>query len=80
VCETLSPSTLRVDRVLKRPLYAAAGVPFVWMVDPIAQTLEVFRSAGEQYLLLATRGGSSRVRAEPFEAVELELAAVWGQV
>lgn len=79
VCEILSPSTLRVDRVLKLPIYARAGVPFVWFVDPVAQTLEVYRSAGAHYLLLATFGGASRVRAEPFEAIELELAAVWGQ-
>jgi Uma2 family endonuclease len=79
VCEVLSPSTLRFDRVLKLPIYARARVAFVWLVDPMAQTLEVFRAAGSQYLLLATYGGPSLVRAEPFEAVELELAAVWGQ-
>ena len=74
----LSPSTSRVDRVLKVPLYARVGVPFVWLVDPIAQTLEVFGAAGAQYLLIAAHGGPSVVRAEPFEAVELDLAAVWG--
>lgn len=79
VCEVLSPSTSRVDRVLKVPLYARAGVPFVWLVDPMAQTLEVFRAAGAQYLLIATHGGPSVVRAEPFEAVELDLEAIWGQ-
>ncbi len=51
----------------------------VWLVDPIAQTLEVFRAAGPHYLLVATHGGDSLVPAEPFEAIELELAAVWGQ-
>jgi len=80
VCEVLSPSTLRTDRVLKLPRYVRAGVPFVWLVDPIAQTLEVFRASGAQYLLLGVHGGPSVVHAEPFEAVALELAAVWGQV
>jgi Uma2 family endonuclease len=80
VCEVLSPSTLRVDRVLKLPIYARAGVPFVWLVDPIAQTLEVYRASGAQYLLLATHGGPGLVRAEPFDAIELDLGAVWGEV
>lgn len=79
VCEVLSPSTLRVDRVLKLPIYARAGVPFVWLVEPLAQTLEVFRASDAHYLLLCTYGGADLVRAEPFEAVELDLAAVWGQ-
>lgn len=64
----------------KLPIYARAGLPHVWLVDPGAQTLEVFRASGPHYLLLATYGGASLVRAEPFEAVELELAAVWGQI
>ncbi|MEY4544759.1 MAG: hypothetical protein RL685_954 [Pseudomonadota bacterium] len=79
VCEVLSTSTLQTDRMLKLPLYARSGVPHVWLVDPSAQTLEVFRASGAHYLLLATYGGASLVRAEPFDAIELELAAVWGQ-
>jgi Uma2 family endonuclease len=74
----LSPSTLPIDRVLKLPIYARAGVPFVWLVDPIAQTLEVLR-LGSHDMLLAAHGAASVIRAEPFEAIELELAAVWGQ-
>lgn len=79
VCEVLSPSTARVDRVLKLPLYARAGVLHVWLADPGAQTLEVYRQAGEHYLLVESHGGNSVVRAEPFAAIELELSAVWGQ-
>lgn len=78
VCEVLSPSTVQLDRMLKLPLYARSGVSHVWLVEPIAQTLEVFRLSGPHYLLLATHGGERLVRAEPFAAVELELAAVWG--
>jgi Uma2 family endonuclease len=77
-CEVLSPSTLRVDRVLKLPIYAREGVPHVWLVDPIAQTLEVFGLDGTGYRLLSTHGGDARVRAEPFAEVELELGAVFG--
>jgi Uma2 family endonuclease len=76
VCEV--PSTARVDRVLKLPVYARASVQNVWLVDPIEQTLEVFRKSGEHYSLVSAFGGTGSVRAEPFDAIELELDAVWG--
>jgi Uma2 family endonuclease len=77
VCEVLSPSTEAHDRAMKLPLYAQAGVRHVWLVDPGVQTLEVFRLEGSRYTLLATHVGDARVRAEPFEALELELGALW---
>jgi Uma2 family endonuclease len=76
-CEVLSPSTGRTDRVLKVPTYAGARVTHVWLVDPDARTLEVLRLDGETYRIVLTAGGDSLVRAEPFDAIELELAALW---
>ena len=43
VCEVLSPSTERIDRVKKLAIYAREGVGYVWLVDPLQQTLEVLR-------------------------------------
>ncbi len=77
ICEVLSPSTARIDRVTKVPIYAREGVTHVWLLDPIAQTLEVLRLEGKSYLLVASFGGSGLVRAEPFDAIELELDALW---
>jgi Uma2 family endonuclease len=79
LCEVLSPSTMALDRAVKLPVYARAGVRHVWLVDPEARTLEVFRLDGELYTLRVTHAGSARVRAEPFEAVELELGFLWGE-
>jgi Uma2 family endonuclease len=76
-CEVLSPSTARVDRQLKMRLYAAHGLPHLWLVDPIAQTLESYRLEGTRWLLLATHGGDETAAIEPFEAVPLELADLW---
>lgn len=80
VCEVLSPSTARMDRVLKLPIYAEAGVKNIWLVDPINQVLEIYRLDGVGWRLIASHGGDSLIRGEPFEAIELELAAVWGNV
>jgi Uma2 family endonuclease len=77
VCEVLSPSTAKLDVVLKLPRYARAGVKHAWIVDPMNRLLEVFRQEHEQWVLVSTFGGDDKVRAEPFEAVELELAELW---
>jgi Uma2 family endonuclease len=79
VCEVLSPSTARLDRTEKLPVYARERVPHVWLVDPDALTLEVFALDGASYRLVATHGGDRRVRVAPFEAIELELGALWGR-
>jgi hypothetical protein len=40
VCEVLSPSTTKLDRAEKLPVYARRGVGHVWLVDPLEQYLE----------------------------------------
>lgn len=79
VCEVVSPGTERLDRARKMPVYAREAVSHVWLVNPTARTLEVYRLAEGRWLLLATYEGEARVRAEPFDAVELDLASLWGE-
>lgn len=83
VCEVLSPSTERLDRLRKLALYAEAGVGFVWLVDPAARFVEVYRPTGG--------GLPTRVRAwspddaessdvhdlPPFEGVALGAGDWW---
>lgn len=77
VCEVVSPSTGRHDRVRKMPKYAANQVGHLWLVDPVQRTLEVYRLEGPRWLLLVAHDGDEKVRAEPFEAIELDLAPLW---
>ncbi|HEX7479476.1 MAG TPA: Uma2 family endonuclease [Polyangiales bacterium] len=77
VCEVLSPATQRTDRAEKREIYRRESVHHLWFLDPDAHTLEVFRLAGGAYVLVATHAGDAPVRAEPFDAIELELALLW---
>lgn len=79
VCEVLSPSTVARDRVRKLPIYAAQKVHHAWLVDANARTLEVFRLDGESWRLVGTWEGDARVRAEPFDAIELELGGLWAR-
>ena len=77
VCEVQSPSTARLDRVKKLPMYAEIGVHHVWLIDPLGQTLEVLRLENRRWLIAGNYGGDDVVHAEPFEAVEIQLAALW---
>lgn len=77
VCEVLSPTTARLDRSRKLPRYARAGVQHVWVVDPLNRALEVFRHEGERWVLAGDFSGQTLARIEPFDAVELELEALW---
>ncbi|HOU90393.1 MAG TPA: Uma2 family endonuclease [Polyangiaceae bacterium] len=79
VCEVLSPSTARFDRHEKRAIYAHAGVPWIWWVDPASELLEVLELDGDSYRVQATHAGDVRARAEPFAAVEIELGALWAR-
>jgi Uma2 family endonuclease len=77
VCEVLSPSTEAGDRADKMPIYAAERVAHAWLVDPVVRTLEVHRLDGETYRVVGVRRDAARARAEPFDAIELELGALW---
>ncbi|HEY0092798.1 MAG TPA: Uma2 family endonuclease [Archangium sp.] len=77
VCEILSERTRRSDKGPKMRIYAREGVRHLWHVDPLARTLDIFRLQGSDWLLVRSFAGEERVRAEPFEAIELELALLW---
>lgn len=80
VCEVLSPSTAVKDRAKKLPIYAREGVRHVWLVDPLQRTLDVLRLQDRNWLIVAVHEGNARVRAEPFDAIELELGVLWADV
>lgn len=77
ICEVLSPSTAKLDTVLKLPRYARAGVQYAWIVDPINRRLDVFRQEQGRWVLVEVPEADNRVRAVPFEAIELELDSLW---
>jgi Uma2 family endonuclease len=78
VCEVLSPSTRKLDRTKKLAIYRRERVAHVWIIDPLDRTLEIFRLIGDLYALAAAFSEEDeRVRAEPFDAIALHLAALW---
>ncbi|MBI5525857.1 MAG: Uma2 family endonuclease [Deltaproteobacteria bacterium] len=79
ICEVLSPSTEATDRTSKLRIYANERVGHAWLVDPNLRTLEVFRLEGSNWLLVGAFEGDRKVRAEPFDAVEIDLALLWAR-
>lgn len=80
VGEVLSPqSTEARDREEKMPIYAREGVSHLWLVNPTTQTLEAYALDRERWTLLGTWSGNKKVRATPFDAIELDLAALWSR-
>lgn len=77
VCEVVSPTTVRLDRVRKMPVYAREHVGHLWLVDPLMRTLEVYRLEGQRWVVASTHGGNESVRAEPFETIELDMSRWW---
>ena len=77
VCEVLSPSTEPLDRGAKLRIYARESVSYAWLVDPLRQSLEVLSLDSGRWKRLASHEGVARVRVPPFDAIELDLGALW---
>lgn len=77
VCEVLSPSTKRIDRLRKFPLYAKHGVAHAWIVDPDDRSLETYSLFRERWQVGDAGSDDERGRFAPFDAIELELGLLW---
>ncbi len=77
ICEIASPSTSRIDRGKKLPLYGREGVGHAWILDPSLRTLEILRWNGGHWTILGYHADDERVHAEPFADVELALELLW---
>lgn len=79
LCEVISPSTVRTDRIKKMRIYAEFGVPFLWLIDPDGRTLEVFSLESGRWTRVSAHAEDEKVRAVPFHDIEIELRNLWGE-
>jgi Uma2 family endonuclease len=77
ICEILSPSTTKIDRSEKMPIYADLGVSFLWLIDPILQTLEVYQLLDGHWSLLHSLKDADQVTTPPFESHTFPLSNLW---
>jgi Uma2 family endonuclease len=78
VCEILSPSNAGNDTVKKLRIYHRYQIPYYWIIDPLAETLTAHRFTEGGYLLVLAAERGEKVRAEPFEAIELQVGVLFG--
>lgn len=77
ICEIQSPSTARIDRITKRRIYLGLQIPYYWLVDPLAKTLEALKKNENHWIEVGFHGGDEKVRIEPFQDLEIELSTFW---
>ena len=75
--EILSPSTAHKDRGYKRTLYGRHGVTEYWIVDPVAETVEIHRLRGDVLVPARTFGTNETLRSELFPGLEIDLDNVF---
>jgi Uma2 family endonuclease len=77
VVEILSPSTTAHDRATKIPLYAQAGVPEIWLIDPQVKTVEILKLQGKKYLFDSILAGDQVLRSSQFPDWQLPLGELF---
>ena len=77
VVEVLSPSTEARDRGVKLRRYAAAGIPYYWLLAPRTRSLEAYVLTDAGYELIGTYGPGGAFRPELFPGLEIPIDALW---
>ncbi len=77
ICEILSTNK-RNDLIKKKRAYHHHQVGHYWLVDPVEETLAVHRWHPDGYVEVLIADRDERVRAEPFDAIELRVAVLFG--
>jgi Uma2 family endonuclease len=61
--EVLSPATASNDRGRKMRMFQRYGVPEYWIVDPMAETIEIYKLANAAYELVGTFSGGEAMHS-----------------
>ena len=72
-----SPTTRGYQLLVKRRLYASAGVPYPWEIDREAQTLSGLRLEGGRWVDLGAFRDEDEARLPPFEAAAISVRGWW---
>lgn len=76
-CEVLSTNK-RNDLIRKKRVYHQHRVPHYWILDPTEETILVYRWTADGYTDVLSAERTDRIRAEPFDAVELPVGVFFG--
>ena len=77
VVEILSPSTAAHDRATKLYVYAEAGVPEVWFIDPLVRTVEVLKLQGKKYFVDSILAGDQILTSSQIPSWQMPLTELF---
>ena len=66
------------DLIKKKRVYHQCQIPHYWILDPAEETLAVHRWGPDGYIEVLAALRAERLRAEPFDAVELSVGVLFG--
>jgi len=74
----VADSSLAYDRSTKLRLYAEAGIPEYWVVDCVAEAVEIYRGPGpEGYREVSRAAGAATLTLQAFPDVELTATEIF---
>lgn len=77
ICEILSPSNARHDRVTKTRLYRDYGVGHYWIADVEVRVLEALTLDAERTWVLTGTCGDETAAIPPFDAIVLDVSRLF---
>ncbi len=77
VCEILSSETMRLDRIIKMPIYAKLAIQHLWLIDPNLQTLKAHALQESNWSLIATFADNDEISIAPFAEHSFSLSVLW---
>lgn len=77
--EVVLPSAAALDRIKKLGMYAREKVAHAWLIEPLAQLVEVLRLESGRWSIVATHAATETVRLEPFTELERDLTLLWDE-
>ena len=77
VVEVISPSSAKMDRILKYRLYERAGVKEYWLVDSVGEFAEVYVNDGNRFLPKYKCVPGDVISSNVIEGFELPIADIF---
>jgi Uma2 family endonuclease len=75
----VSDSTLELDRIVKMPLYAGAGIPEAWLVNLPEERIEVYSDpTGGEYQTVRSYARGQKLQSHTLASLRLSVSKVLG--
>ncbi len=77
VVEVLSPRTSKLDKGAKRAVYSRSGVEELWLVDPVARRVHVYRFGESAETPIGVYGVRQRFESPLFPRLKISVAKIF---